>query len=252
LDDECAAHKRRLISTADFRALIQSRVRHFEPKGRERRPLLGAQRFVLTANDPAQIAFTDSAGAEAVAAIAERLLVIDCGDCGDALDALRGPDGEIDFGRLCGHFAWIQATVAVPDARQRFIGADPDREAALHAALAHAATRTPEVWDSLEQWLDAVAPREGGPGLLGWRLVRRSASALAAALLGAGARRLGDGAERARPVRARRDQGGRKTVRPAATRHGGACGRSMPSASRPPSAGTTTARGAGGGIRGGG
>jgi len=150
LDDECVALTAGDVSTGDFRALVADRQRGYEPKGREAREVWGALRFVLTANDLSRLRFSDEVGAGAAGAIAERLLLVECGEQQavlERLDAVRDASGDADLGRLCGHFRWLQETVAVPDGRQRFIGADPDREASIRAALAGIVDDAPEVFD---------------------------------------------------------------------------------------------------------
>lgn len=142
LDDECKTLGRRLVSTAEFRKLIADRVRKFEPKGKEQRTLHGAQRFILTCNDVANFTFADSVGVGAVDAIAERLLRLVVKECDGRrvralLDGCRRSDGELDFERCVGHFEFIRQTVSVPDARARFLGSDPDKEAARMAVLAN-------------------------------------------------------------------------------------------------------------------
>ena len=138
LDDEASTLARKMITTEDFRTLIQNRERNYEPKGHEMRRLHGAQRFVVTANDLDAFTFSNGAGVGAVEAVAERLLLIDVpADTAEpvraALDALRDGNGEIDFGRLLGHFEHVRCTTVVPDGRVRFLGAAPDKAAAQTA-----------------------------------------------------------------------------------------------------------------------
>lgn len=152
VDDECEVLTANGVTTEAFRTLVQRRTRQYEPKGKERRTLHGSQRFVLTANDLGGLRFSNSVGHGAVDAIAERLLLVHVHDANvarEALDRLRLDDGEIDFDRLEGHLAWVQANVTVPNARQRFIGSDPDKEGAKRAALASTVEANAEVFEHL-------------------------------------------------------------------------------------------------------
>lgn len=140
-DDECRTLARKLISTEDFRSLVQNRVRQFEPKNKEMRMLHGAQRFVLSTNDLCAFTFSNVLGAGAVDAIAERLLQIVITEANaprvrSLLDACRRPDKEIDFDRFTGHFKWIQETTELPDGCTRFLGSDPNKDAARSAVVA--------------------------------------------------------------------------------------------------------------------
>ena len=166
LDDEAKTLSGGLVTTEAFRTLIQERVRTFEPKGHERRTLHGAQRFIVTANDLSAFRFAGGVGAGAVDAIAERLLqvVVDearAGDVRSALDALRGDDGDPDMARLVGHFAWVRQTTALPDARARFYGSDPDRDATRATVLAGAVEGHLALYDALRDALDAEGDRAG-------------------------------------------------------------------------------------------
>ncbi len=105
------------------------------------RMLRGAQRFVVTANDVSAFTFANGAGVGAVDAIAERLLqIVVPKEAGDhvrgLLDKLRRDDGEIDFDRMMGHFEHIRQTTPLPDASVRFLGSDPDKQAAQSAVVA--------------------------------------------------------------------------------------------------------------------
>lgn len=166
LDDECACLSKRIISTEDFRVLVQARVRDYEPKGKERRTLIGAQRFVLTANDMSALTFSNAVGAGAADAIAERLTVIDCTATGARaralLDELRLEDGEIDFPRLDAHFEWIRQTTALPDGRARFLGANADRAPARAAVLANTLAEHSVLYDRLRALLEGTRKADRG------------------------------------------------------------------------------------------
>lgn len=165
-DDECRTLARKVISTEDFRSLVQQRVRAFEPKNKEMRMLHGAQRFVLSTNDLNAFTFANVLGSGAVDAIAERLLQIVISEADAprvrlALDALRLPDQEIDFARLDGHWSWICETTELPDGRVRFLGSDPDKEAARASVVAS----TIDANEDLFERVRAALHGEAVPGL---------------------------------------------------------------------------------------
>lgn len=185
LDDECRVLARKAVSTEDFRVLIQKREREYEPKGQEHRTLLGAQRFILTGNDVSALVFADAMGIGAVDAIAERLLLIEVSQKRTAqvltaLNACRAADGEVDLARIKAHLAHIQKCVAVPSAGQRFIGADPNKQAALQAAVASTVEGHPEVFDRIREVL--LGGREGDDCFLAAGLAWVAAEKLATLL----------------------------------------------------------------------
>jgi hypothetical protein len=165
LDDECKCLARRSVSTEDFRVLLQSTARMYEPKGKERRPLIGAQRFILTANDAADVRFKNALGHGAIDALAERITVVVIDDeqaalARAALDAVRLPGGELDWLQLVGHFAWLQSTVAIPGDAVRFLGQGADRARARRAVMAHAIEADQAVYDRIGE----VAEGRAKPG----------------------------------------------------------------------------------------
>lgn len=127
LDDECAALKHGDVSTETFRDLVQSEARDIEPKGLERRTLLGCQRFMITGNDETDIRFAD-ADAGALAALGVRLVIVAVpaakrSDVIAALDRCHVPgSGRVDMLRVTGHLAWLQAEHAPRIGVERFIG----------------------------------------------------------------------------------------------------------------------------------
>ena len=127
LDDECAALKHEDLSTEAFRDLVQSDARDIEPKGLERRTLLGCQRFVLTGNDATDVRFAD-AGVGALDALGVRLVIVAVPRerrvaIIAALDKCHVPDSSrVDLERVCGHLAWMQAEFASRIGPDRFIG----------------------------------------------------------------------------------------------------------------------------------
>jgi hypothetical protein len=138
LDDECHALKAKLLSTEQFRDLVQSEARDIEPKGLEKRTLLGCQRFMITGNDASDLRFTDVSGPGAVEAMAARMLLVNVEhdrrvDLEALLAAVHSEPGRVDMDRLAGHLAWIQASTAVGG--ERFIGSSLADAGASAAAL---------------------------------------------------------------------------------------------------------------------
>jgi hypothetical protein len=161
-DDECSTLAKRQISTEDFRVLIQDRTRDYEPKGKERRTLIGAQRFILAANDIGALTFSNAIGVGAADAIAERLTVLqvprDDTRAAVALEVLRDANGGIDFARLDGHLEWIRQTIALPDERTRFLGARADRGTARAAVVASVIADNEALFERLRARLAGEAP----------------------------------------------------------------------------------------------
>jgi hypothetical protein len=125
LDDECHALKAKLVSTEEFRDLVQSEARDIEPKGLEKRTLLGCQRFVITGNDASDVRFTDVSGPGAIEAMAQRMLLVTVdaerrAELEALLGALHDQPGRVDMDRLAAHLAHVQATTEI--GAERFIG----------------------------------------------------------------------------------------------------------------------------------
>lgn len=138
LDDECSALKSRLVTTEEFRDLVQSEARDVEPKGLEKRTLLGCQRFVITGNDESDVSFRDVSGPGAVQALGHRMLIV-CVDydrqqtLSSLLERLHDQPGRVDMDRLASHLAWVQANTAV--GAERFLGSSLVNPSIAEAAL---------------------------------------------------------------------------------------------------------------------
>jgi hypothetical protein len=156
LDDEAARMKQGDVATSDFREMLSSRERTYEPKGVDKRELRGCQRFVITANSFSDLKFSDVGALDVVEALADRLLVIPCGrseEVRQALEALRLPGtDDVDIARLDSHVAAIVANTQL--ATRRFL-ASPGRNdaAARHAVLDGLVQQYPELFDRA---LDAI------------------------------------------------------------------------------------------------
>lgn len=162
LDDECHALKARLVSTEEFRDLVQSEARDIEPKGLEKRTLLGCQRFMVTGNDASDVRFTDVSGPGAIEAMARRMLLITVAQDGGAeIEALlarlfTAPDsGRVNMDRLVGHLAHLQSTVAVGG--ERFIGSSlADADVAASALVRGTVEAHAELFDRLRAVLEGT------------------------------------------------------------------------------------------------
>jgi hypothetical protein len=193
LDDECHALKAKLLSTEQFRDLVQSEARDIEPKGLEKRTLLGCQRFMITGNDASDIRFSDVTGPGAVEAMAARMLLVNVdhdrrAELEALLAAVHAEPGRVDMDRLASHLAWVQSETAVTG--ERFIGSALANASDAAAALvrgtveAHAdlfdrlrgvleGTRKPDkailvaaggVWVRAKEMVDALSSGvHGGP-----------------------------------------------------------------------------------------
>jgi len=155
-DDECKTLARRIVSTEEFRSIVQERQRAFEPKNREQRILHGAQRFWISTNDLGAFTFSNAMGAGALDALTERLLILNVTEeravgARAALDRLRNASGDVDLDRLLGHFAWIADSTEVPDESVRFLGADDDRAGARGALLGGVVAAHSPLFDLLRQ-----------------------------------------------------------------------------------------------------
>jgi hypothetical protein len=153
LDDECDALKAGLVSTESFRQLVQATSRDVEPKGQEKRTLLGAQRFLITGNDLTDIKFTD-VEAGALGAMAQRMAIIQVQkERRDELVEMLGrfcPNGRADMKRLAGHLAWLQIKHADRIGEARFIGGSEATAWAARVALVRQyVERHPEVYDPI-------------------------------------------------------------------------------------------------------
>jgi hypothetical protein len=163
LDDECKCLARRTVTTEEFRVYVQNRDRMYEPKNKEMRPLIGAQRFILTANDLSDIRFANALGHGAIDALAERITVVSLDDeqselARVALDAVRLPGGALDWGALMSHFEYLRRTVTLPGEHVRFLGQGADRARARQAVLAHAANADQAAYERIGQVATGAKP----------------------------------------------------------------------------------------------
>jgi hypothetical protein len=149
------------MSSQEFLERIQQRDRSVEPKGRDKMPLLGCQRAMITANDAGSVRFRDVRGVETVAAAKIRIAwhaAVDGPAACAALDQFRvGGSSLVDLERLKGHLAWLWETVEV-DTSPRFVGAW-GADGARAAILRDAAERYAVVYDALRE------ATEAGPGV---------------------------------------------------------------------------------------
>lgn len=157
LDDEAARMKQADVATNDFREMLSARERTFEPKGVDKRELRGCQRFVVTCNAFSDLRFSDVGSLEVVEALADRLLVVQCGPADEvraALEPLRLPNSDdVDLTRLDRHISWIVASTPVVTAR--FL-ASPGRDdpAARQAVLDGLIHRYPDLFDRIRLALE--------------------------------------------------------------------------------------------------
>ncbi len=161
-DDECAAIKARLVSSATFRARVQASERDYELKGKEKVELYGFTREGITANDLGEVVLSGHGGG-VTEALRDRLLTIEVplargAEVRAALATVRADgDDEAELARIMGHFAWIWSTVELGDDVARFAGAGGAASAVV--ASAGLAAEGADLWDSLAKWLDG----EGAP-----------------------------------------------------------------------------------------
>lgn len=154
LDDEAARMKQGDVTTSDFREMLASRERTYEPKGVDKRELRGCQRFVITANSFSDLRFSDVGALDVVEALADRMLVIQCGpreEVHGALEALRLPGtDDVDIERLDRHVAYLVANTPIKTAR--FL-ASPGRDdpAARHAVLDGLVQQYPDLFDRVQE-----------------------------------------------------------------------------------------------------
>jgi hypothetical protein len=174
LDDESEAMRDDLVSSSSFRQLTQARARLFEPKGREKRELLGCARIGITANTVDELRFTDVTG-DAIDAVSDRIalyVVSDPARVAAALDQIRIPgSNDVDLGRVTGHLSWVQSAVEPRRAGQRFLGSRSaaGRRGAASVVISGTAARFPAVFELLHDFLLAAAtpPAEGMAGKFG-------------------------------------------------------------------------------------
>lgn len=157
LDDEAAIMKQGEVTTSEFREMLSSRERMYEPKGIDKRELRGCQRVVITANSFSDLRFSDVGALEVVEALADRLLVIQCGPSDDvrrALEALRLPGtDDVDIARLDGHVAAIVASTYV-QTRRFLASAGRDDLAARRAVLDGLVQQYPDLFERVRDAID--------------------------------------------------------------------------------------------------
>jgi len=144
------------MTDASFRKIVQDRVRHVEPKGREKVELRGCGRLIFTLNEVEDMRLGSVEGAEAIEAVADRIAFFDTRDQTQeivaALDALRLPGGyDVDAARMVRHFRWVQETYTPRD--QRFIGTRLSNEAIRSAIVQQATYGHEGVLDSIVDYL---------------------------------------------------------------------------------------------------
>jgi hypothetical protein len=113
-------------SGEQFRDFIASHDHSIEPKGKERHPLFGCVRLFIAANDRRQIRLTGEKGQDDIAAIADRIVAIQCHpEAEQALDAIRG-EGQtgVALGRIVGHLLWLWSSDPGLPTDGRFVGAE--------------------------------------------------------------------------------------------------------------------------------
>lgn len=162
VDEESQLFGSRKLSTKKFRDEIQATSRSIQYKGKERVPLLGAMRLVVSCNGLSDLKFADLGGPSVIEALRDRLLTINAtgraAACSAALERLRLPnDHRVDLARVTAHMAWLCETVTLP--AERFLGAGgADSDTAI---LAGHVDDTIDVWERFRCWLDSDA--DAGP-----------------------------------------------------------------------------------------
>lgn len=163
VDEEAQLFGSRKLSTKKFRDEVQATSRSIQYKGKERVPLLGAMRLVVSCNEMSDLKFVDLGGPSVIEALRDRLLVVDARPrkeaCAEALARLRPDplDHKVDLARVTSHMAWLCETITLP--AERFLGAGGvDSETAI---LAGHVDDTIDVWERFRCWLDSGS--EAGP-----------------------------------------------------------------------------------------
>jgi hypothetical protein len=161
LDDECDALKSKDgVSTEKLRQLVQDDARDIEPKGLEKRTLLGCQRFIFTGNDATDISFNDVKPG-ALGAMAQRFAIVTVPESrrDSIMAALRRfavdeDSAHVDMARLRGHLAWIQEEWRDRIGSERFIGQSDENAAEATATMAQARIETnPRVFERIAEVL---------------------------------------------------------------------------------------------------
>ena len=165
-DEEAQLFGSKQLSTKKFRDEIQAPERSIQYKGKERVPLIGALRLIVSCNGLSDLKFADLGGSAVVEALRDRFLVIDAltraEACKVALAKLRVIGKYVvDLERIAGHMAWIIETTELP--AERFLGSGG--EDAAGAILAGHVDETIDVWESFRDWL--LGNGVGGP----WRVL---------------------------------------------------------------------------------
>lgn len=162
VDEEAQLFGSRKLSTKKFRDEIQATSRSVQYKGKERVPLLGAMRLVVSCNGLSDLKFADLGGPSVIEALRDRLLTINATDrnvgCSAALARLRLPnEHRVNLARVTAHMAWLCETIVLP--AERFLGAGgSDSDTAI---LAGHVDDTIDVWERFRCWLDSDT--EAGP-----------------------------------------------------------------------------------------
>jgi hypothetical protein len=161
LDDECDALKSKDgVSTEKLRQLVQDDARDIEPKGLEKRTLLGCQRFMFTGNDATDISFSDVKPG-ALGAMAQRFAIVTVPESRRAsiMAALQrfavdAGSAHVDMDRLRGHLAWIQEEWRDRIGSERFIGQSEANALEAVATMAQARIESnPRIFERLAEVL---------------------------------------------------------------------------------------------------
>jgi hypothetical protein len=156
VDEEAQLFGSKKLSTKKLRDEIQATSRSIQYKGKERVPLLGAMRLVVSCNGLSDLKFADLGGPSVIEALRDRLLTINATGraeaCRSALAKLRLPnDHRVDLARVTAHMAWLCETVTLP--AERFLGSGgTDSETAI---LSGHVDDTIDVWERFRCWLDS-------------------------------------------------------------------------------------------------
>lgn len=147
---------------ADFRDIAQQIKRLIEHKHVEQKTLVhGGFRIVGTFNGIEKMKFIDLGGPAAVAALGERILLIqipstrreECIEAAKKLVKDETKNLHLDLDRIAGHFASIQQS---PAKIQRFLGQRLDRSAGIRALHAAHVAQHEEVYDLLRSYIADV------------------------------------------------------------------------------------------------
>jgi hypothetical protein len=158
VDEEAQLFGSKALSTKKFREVIQTRHRSIELKGKERCQLYGGLRAVVSCNGYSDLRFSDLGGPAVVAALRDRMCIIDALGRSAAvaaqLEPLKDAIGLVDLERIARHMAWLCVNITLP--AERFLGAGGDSSEG--AVLAGHIEEHVDLWEGFRDWLESESP----------------------------------------------------------------------------------------------